>query len=532
MKHIHPTGSLNRIAAFMMAVAVMFSLSACDENVPTGSVTLSQSAAVLEVGEELILTAVASSGETDIVWESSSPSVATVSESGVVRAISEGETEIAAISSDAVAICRVTVKNKYDMDAYVFMPITSARLKVGDTITLDAVSSSGDAVEWRSSSNGVASVSGGVVTGIASGTARIIATAGGASGECVITVTDSGPTSDITISRYFATVKEGQSVMLSVTSSGGAVTWMSTDPAIATVSGGAVTGVSLGRTVISAWAPDASVQCEIKVTGVQDVTVDGYTLVWNDEFDGSSLDDTKWGYMLGVQDEYGESKGPMLWGNNELQYYTEEAATVSGGTLNIAATRADMPYGREFTSARISTRDKGYWTYGYFEARMKTPAIIGMWPAFWMMPQPSSPTNSHNKYGGWAACGEIDIMEARGSVGVYVDTTLHFGNSGYSTNISRTTRMSTSTEEWHNYALEWLADRMVWYVDGLAVLTVNSSEWWSAAAPDSATAPFDTDFYILLDLAVGGNYDRGNRPPEDFVSASMQVDYVRVYKPV
>ena len=199
-----------------------------------------------------------------------------------------------------------------------------------------------------------------------------------------------------------------------------------------------------------------------------------------------------------------------------------------------------MPEGRMYTSARIHTRDRGHWTYGFFEARMKTPTGRGMWPAFWMLPQPESPQNTGNKYGGWAASGEIDIMEAKGRLENRVDTTLHFGNWGMSTYKTSTTRMKTSTEEWHIYALEWTELYMAWYVDGLEVFRVTSREWWSQAVGGNAAesnavnqaAPFDVDFYILINLAVGGNYDGGNAPDESFTSAAMYVDYVRVYQAV
>ena len=257
------------------------------------------------------------------------------------------------------------------------------------------------------------------------------------------------------------------------------------------------------------------------------------TLVWNDEFEGDALDESKWGYQLGVRDVYGTSTGPDSWGNREKQYYTKDAVSVSDGTLKITAKKLSEPIEKKnYTSGRILTRDKASWTYGYFEAKIKTPAIPGMWPAFWMLPQPSQPNCSGNEYGGWAASGEIDIMEAPGRLGNVVDTTLHYGGGWPKMkHKSKRTTLSTSTEEWHAYGLEWREDHMSWYIDGQKVFTVTSDTWYttSAAAEGNSSAPFDKDFYITLNLAVGGNYDRNVVPDDDFTSAAMEVDYVRVY---
>ena len=131
-------------------------------------------------------------------------------------------------------------------------------------------------------------------------------------------------------------------------------------------------------------------------------------LLWSDEFDGDALNEEDWEYQTGVQDAYintnGTAYGPWFWGNDELQYYTKDAVSLAEGVCTItAARRSGLPNGRKFTSARITTRDRGYWTYGYFEARMKLPEGTGMWPAFWMLPQPEEGKGTNNRYGGWAA---------------------------------------------------------------------------------------------------------------------------------
>lgn len=276
----------------------------------------------------------------------------------------------------------------------------------------------------------------------------------------------------------------------------------------------------------------ASVQIPDKDDGQTPEGVGKLSLVWSDEFDGNSLDESKWGYQLGTRSVDGTKLGPESWGNGEKQCYTKDALSVSDGTLKITARKLKEPLEkRHYTSARIRTKNKFSRTYGYFEAKMKTPAIQGMWPAFWMVPQPTHPDGSGNEYGGWASSGEIDIMEACGRLGNVVNTTLHYGGTWpRNKHKTHTTTLSSSTEEWHIYGLEWRKDFFSWYIDGQKVFTMTSDKWYSESATDgNSSAPFDKDFYIILNLAVGGKFDRGVLPPEDFVSATMEVDYVRVY---
>ena len=406
------------------------------------------------------------------------------------------------------------------------------RISVGEEFTLTAAVSDNSPVTWVSSLESVATVTGGAVKGVSAGTAVITAIAGNAMDTCTVTVTGAQESGSLILSRTAASVKVDESLQLRATATGGAgVSWLSSDPAVAVVSGGVITGVSVGTAVIHAWTTDATAECVVTVREVSDTYKDDYTLVWNDEFSGSALDAEKWNYQTGTHDVYGDDTGAAFWGNNELQYYTEDAVTVQGGNLVVTATKENMPEGRGYSSGRILTRDKASWTYGYFEARMKLPTGDGMWPAFWMLPQPdgSGGNNTQNQYGWWASNGEIDIMEARGRVPGSVNQALHFGELNVSTMKTNTEILSRPIDEWHIYGLEWASDHISWFVDGLEVLRVESSEWYSAAAPDSETAPFDVDFYILFNLAVGGSYDGGIAPGGDFTSASMLVDYVRVY---
>ena len=453
-------------------------------------------------------------------------------------------------------------------DPAVYIYQSEITLEVGKTVQLLVVSTAGDEVEWMSLDETVATVEDGLVTAVGVGETQIFAIGNKAQTSCVVKVTeasaeqgdpddgttppddpDVGDDGDVFILVIDAlTLKVGESVLLKATSqSGDEISWTSSSPQVATVDDGLVTAVAEGVTKITASTEKVSANCKVTVVksdddgGSKDDPVvdpddgskkDGYTLVWRDEFDGTALDENKWGYQLGVQDQYGSSTGPIFWGNDELQYYTKDAVTVKDGSLVITATKTAMPDGRSYSSARILTRDKASWTYGYFEARMKTPTGNGMWPAFWMLPQPTDKSNSNNLYGSWPASGEIDIMEAKGRLRNVIDTTLHYGGAWYEHEMSGgSTTLSSDTDEWHTYAVEWTSDRISWYIDGKFTYFVTKSMWWSQDRENRGQSmPFDQPFYILLNLAVGGQYDGGISPDDSFTSASMYVDYVRVYK--
>lgn len=336
----------------------------------------------------------------------------------------------------------------------------------------------------------------------------------------------------ISLNRTEAVIEMAESFTLVATvSEGESVVWKSNDEDVVTVKDGRVLGVGEGTATVTATCGLAKATCKVTVTEatmpVSDVGE--LEMVWRDEFSGNALDLNKWGYQTGVHDVYhGKENHTLYWGNNELQYYTEEAVSVSDGNLVITAKKQEYE-DMEYTSARILTRDLASFTYGYFEAKMKLPATEGMWPAFWMLPQPTDYSADKNVYGTWAANGEIDIMEARGRLPYEMGTALHFGgNYPNNTYKNETVALESSIEEWHTYGIDWREDKITWYVDGEAVFTLTSDDWWTSAS-DGESAPFDQPFYILLNLAVGGNYDGGRKPPEDFTSASMYVDYVRVY---
>jgi beta-glucanase (GH16 family) len=245
--------------------------------------------------------------------------------------------------------------------------------------------------------------------------------------------------------------------------------------------------------------------------------IPGYKLLWSDEFDGNKINPANWTHEVGDQ-----------WHNNELQAYTDRPKNsyVKDGQLVIVACNESY-HGKLYTSARLRTLGKLDFKYGRIEARIKLPGGGGMWPAFWMMP-------SKEVYGKWAAGGEIDIVEAR-NVPLETRGNIHYGGEYPNNTNAGSTAYSDGSDfskNFHVYTLEWEPNNVRWYCDGNLFKTVN--KWWTGSKTDNGTfpAPFDQDFHLLLNVAVGGRYTRCTDP--NCVTASfpqkMYVDYVRVYQ--
>ena len=258
---------------------------------------------------------------------------------------------------------------------------------------------------------------------------------------------------------------------------------------------------------------------------------EGYELSWSDEFEGDTLS-SDWEPMIGDGSNYGIYR----WGNNEEQYYKRENAVVHDGMLHIIAKKEQASYTDDnglhtydYTSARLRTKGKVVTTYGYIESRMKLPAGTGMWPAFWMLPEDSF----EGRW--WPTNGEIDIMEARGRVLNKFGSTIHTGNaSGQDVYQTRDyTFQGNDITAFHSYGVEWTNEEFCFYIDGLLFFSVTANTYQAGNElykSSSANAPFDRPFHILLNLAVGGNYDGGNKPDASFTEAHMVVDYVRIYQ--
>ena len=257
-----------------------------------------------------------------------------------------------------------------------------------------------------------------------------------------------------------------------------------------------------------------------------------FKATWSDEFNGTTLDTSKWGYQDGTGAEYGLDG----WGNDEQQYYTRDNLTVGDGAMTITATKGT--HGKPYDSARIWTQNQAgtenYFgqTYGRFEAKMKLPAgdgCQGLWPAFWLLPETT------DIYGVWPLSGEIDIMEARGREGNKADGTIHFGrpwpNDG-SSGSSMVWDDPLAITNYHIYSVDWTPTYMSFQVDGEEYY--RAENWYSQSDDQPAKyafpAPFDQDFYIVFNMAVGGTYDGNLNPDNSVLPAEMKVDYVRVYQ--
>lgn len=253
-------------------------------------------------------------------------------------------------------------------------------------------------------------------------------------------------------------------------------------------------------------------------------STDPWTLVWSDEFSDGTIDPTKWTYDLGDGSQFNNPG----WGNNEKQWYTsdEKNAKVENGNLIITAHK-EAKSGKEYTSSRLKTKGLFSKKYGKFEIRAKAPTGKGYWPAIWMLPE-------NYEYGNWASSGELDIMEGWGSRPNTVAGTIHYGgewpNNIYSGEEYVFPEGST-IEQYHTYSIEWEPGEIRWYVDGELFLTKN--DWYSISkgqpANNAYPAPFNQEFHLLINLAVGGNFD-GDPTPDTVFPKSMEVDYVRVYE--
>ncbi|MBD0286991.1 MAG: glycoside hydrolase family 16 protein [Flavisolibacter sp.] len=247
-------------------------------------------------------------------------------------------------------------------------------------------------------------------------------------------------------------------------------------------------------------APTMEVIKTSAVTATETTTA--YTnLVWADEFNGTSVNKANWGYDLGGGG----------WGNNEKEYYQAANATVANGNLVITAKKQRVK-GYAYTSARLKTQGKQEFTYGRIEARIKLPMGQGLWPAFWML-------GANINTVSWPACGEIDIMEHI-NVENTIYGTIHWDNNGHASYGGNTT---TTPADYHIYAVEWDAASIRWYVDNTLYATANIQNGING------TEEFQKPFFILLNLAVGGNWP-GQTIDNSKLPASMYVDYVRVYQ--
>lgn len=239
-----------------------------------------------------------------------------------------------------------------------------------------------------------------------------------------------------------------------------------------------------------------------------------YDLVWSDEFDYEGLpDESKWSYDIGGSG----------WGNRELQYYTEgDNVQVSDGMLTITARKEDYQ-ANEYTSTRLITKNKGDWLYGRIEVRAKLPSGTGTWPAIWMLP-------TKWVYGGWPRSGEIDIMEHVGYEEGKIHGTVHTSayNHMEGTQIGKSVIREDATQVFYTYSIEWMPDKIKFYIDDKLYFIFKPGNLVNCPTEDQW--PFDQEFHLLLNIAVGGSWGGAKGVDEEIFPQEMVIDYVRVYQ--
>lgn len=516
------------------------------------TLTLNKSELQLKVGETFTLLAT-SSLNNKVSYFSSKDNIATVDENtGLITAIKKGSCIITAKTNTAISNCNVTVLDAdkpADVEISISLDKTSATIKQEETLQLTATTNSTKNVVWTSNNNNVsiavdpADSKLATITGVGVGTSFLRATVEEKTATCNITVTKKDttpvtpPASDITsltlIDNSFNLAKNMKTqIVFKEEIDYSKLVFSSSNESVCSVdNGGFITAVSDGSATITITTSQITKTCNVSVSSVATDRSRKGRMIFSDEFDSTTLNTKVWSYQNGTKDVYGTASGPDFWGNSENQYYTQDSISLSSGALKIKATKQNMDAGRTFKSGRICTRDLFTTTFGYVEARMKTPAIDGMWPAFWMLPQPSDKNSTGNEYGSWASNGEIDIMEAKGREKNNILGTIHFGDAWpNNTYITGNKVMDTNTDVYHTYAVDWRSDHMSFLCDGIEYQRLENDRWYSAADRSNPSAPFDKPFYIILNLAVGGSFDPNILPPADFTNATMAVDYVRVYE--
>lgn len=242
-------------------------------------------------------------------------------------------------------------------------------------------------------------------------------------------------------------------------------------------------------------------------------------LIWSDEFDYEGLPDpSKWAYDVGDTCDRPFGCG---WGNNEKQYYTEkdlDNARVEEGKLIIEAARESMGQ-MDYTSARLVTRGKQNFKYVRVDVRAQLPSGRGTWPAIWMLP-------SDNTYGGWPQSGEIDIMEHVGHAPDSILGTVHTEafNHTIGTQKGGAIRIPDAESAFHVYSINWTPEKIDFRVDDQVYFTFEQTQG------DAAEWPFDQAFYLIMNIAVGGNLGGVEGVDPDIWPQKMLVDYVRVYQ--
>ncbi len=519
-------------------------------------ITVSANSKSLYVGDEFTLNVKRVkpvNASKDVTYKSSNNKVVTVNKKGQVVAKKRGEATIwitSKVNKKVKANCKITVKQQVEEIQVTNIENNMVSVRKGKTCNLKTRITPANAdnkkINYITSNSKVATVSEkGKITAKGYGTAKVTIQSKDKKAKTVVIVkVPKKPVTQVTnISLASSSVElvEGDKKELGVNikpdnATNKEIIWTSSNTGVATVTNGLVQAVKMGTATITATAADGSgVMAEsiINVKKKQDVipnsstspsntsgpnTNQDYKLVWEDNFNGTQLNQEDWNY------EYHDPG----WVNSELQKYTDSPDNiyVKDGKLVIQAIKTEDQTGTHYTSGRINTQNKHDYKYGKFEVRAKVPSGKGFLPAFWMMP------TDENLYGQWPKCGEIDIMEVLGDQTNKAFGTLHFGEPHTQSQGSYILNDGDFASEYHNYSCEWEPNEIRFYVDGKLFYT--ESDWFSKRTGYGEVtypAPYDQPFYLILNLAVGGNWPGNPDNTTEFGdNAALCVDYVKVYQ--
>jgi len=327
---------------------------------------------------------------------------------------------------------------------------------------------------------------------------------------------DTSTTLSLTSSESTTTSNDTQSTTTTTTTS--------SDTQTTTTTSETTTTTTSGATPLADLVPAECQEIEI---------VDGWIPVFCDEFEESFgesiIDPNKWVYEVGT--------GNWGWGNNEAQYYTyrrSENTKVEDGVLKIIALNESFG-GKQYTSTRLRNRNGVEFLYGKIEMRAKIPFGRGTWPAFWMMPR-------NSVYGGWPRSGEIDIMEHVGYDMNRIHGTIHterysgVNGRGGSANILVSQGLIPPIDvvnQFHVYSVIWEEGKITWYFDGHPFYTVGFDPNYARSSylyPTNVDWPFDQPFYIIMNLAIGGEWGGALGIDNTIFPQTFTIDYVRVYQ--
>ncbi len=311
--------------------------------------------------------------------------------------------------------------------------------------------------------------------------------------------------------------KDGSSVNVSVSNTGGwqkysikSVSLWITSPKATLVVKAKTDGVNFDYVTLKYVNDIKPVEPEIDTTEY----AEGWDLVWSDEFNGSALDESIWTI----------DQGGHGWGNEEVQNYTPNNVTVEDGSLVLIA-RREWYDGNDFTSGKVISQNKKSFKYGRIAARIKMPSGDGMWPAFWLL-------GDSQPQVGWPQCGEIDVMEAKGRIPSVASGAVHMGVRYDNKDLKwgEVEREMDLDDGFHVYAVEWDANEIRWYNDDINFFSTSAG----VSCSDAVWCPFgearDWNYFILLNLAIGGHFDNYVMPPGSWNSTTMEIDWVRVYE--